>query len=92
MGVVLTLGREGAWCRSGGRRLFQPSFPARAVDTTGAGDTFTGYFLAMLAREKPLEEALAMAAMAAAIAVTRPGAEPSIPREAEVRARLAQVR
>lgn len=92
MGVVLTLGREGAWCRSGGRRLFQPSFPARAVDTTGAGDTFTGYFLAMLARERPLEEALSMAAMAAAIAVTRPGAEPSIPREAEVRARLAQVR
>ena len=92
MGVVLTLGKGGAWCRIGGRQLFQPSFPAQAVDTTGAGDTFTGYFLAMLAREKPLEEALSMAAMAAAIAVTRPGAEPSIPQEAEVRSRLAQVR
>ena len=92
MGVVLTLGKQGALCRSGGHQLFQPSFPAKAVDTTGAGDTFTGYFLAMLARERSLEEALSMAAMAAAIAVTRPGAEPSIPQEAEVQARLAEIR
>lgn len=92
MGVVLTLGKKGALCRSGGHQLFQPCFPAKAVDTTGAGDTFTGYFLAMLARERSLEEALPMAAMAAAIAVTRPGAEPSIPQEAEVQARLAEIR
>ena len=88
MGVVLTLGKQGALCRIGGRQLFQPSFPAKAVDTTGAGDTFTGYFLAMLAQERPLEEALTMAAMAAAVAVTRPGAEPSIPQAAEVQSRL----
>ena len=58
------------------------SVPARrvtAVDTTAAGDTFTGYFLAMLLRGGTSKDAMEIAATAAAIAVTRPGAVPSIP-------------
>ncbi len=50
-----------------------------AVDTTAAGDTFTGYFLAMLLRGGTPKDAMEIAATAAAIAVTRPGAVPSIP-------------
>ena len=92
MGVVLTLGKQGALCRIGGRQLFQPSFPAKTVDTTGAGDTFTGYFLAMLAQERPLEEALTMAAMAAADEQVVKAMSHSIPQEAEVQARLAEIR
>jgi len=82
--VVLTLGERGACYARGGTRLFQSSFPARAVDTTGAGDTFTGYFLADVLRGEPVERCLAHAARAAALSVSRPGAAASIPRRAEV--------
>ena len=61
----------------------QPAFPVRAVDTTAAGDTFTGFFLAQIAAGKPVEAALRTAAAAAAIAVSRPGASCSIPTLAE---------
>jgi len=54
------------------------------VDTTAAGDTFTGYYLAALAAGLPEEAALRRACAAAAIAVTRPGAAPSVPTAAEV--------
>ncbi len=77
--VVLTLGGDGCLYRAGETRLAQPAFPARAVDTTAAGDTFTGYFLAGLARGDSPAACLQIAARAAAIAVTRPGAAPSIP-------------
>ena len=56
----------------------------RSVDTTAAGDTFTGYFLAGLADGLPMEEVLRMSAKASSIAVTREGAVPSIPYRAEV--------
>ena len=56
------------------------------VDTTAAGDTFTGYFLAGLARGYDVALCLEQGAKAAAIAVTRPGASPSIPTWEEVRA------
>lgn len=86
--VVLTLGKDGAVYQDGTRRLVQPIFPVDAVDTTAAGDTFTGYFLAGLAEGLPMEEVLRRSAMASAIAVTRPGAVPSIPRREEVLAAL----
>lgn len=89
-GIVLTLGEEGALYAGEGKRCRQAAFPARAVDTTAAGDTFTGYFLASLAESLPVEAALRRGAMASAIAVGREGAVPSIPARAEVEARLKE--
>ena len=61
----------------------------KAVDTTAAGDTFTGYFVAGLMRGLPIPECMKQASMASAISVTRPGAAPSIPERAEVMDALA---
>ena len=64
----------------------QKAFPVQAVDTTGAGDTFTGYFAAGLVRGDTLRQCMEKAALAAAISVTRPGAASSVPTLAEVEA------
>lgn len=82
--VVLTLGKDGAVYADEKQRHFQPVFPVKAVDTTAAGDTFTGYFLAGLAEGMEIPQILKMSAMASAIAVSREGAVPSIPRREEV--------
>ena len=82
--IVLTLGKDGAIYADAERKHFQPIFPVQAVDTTAAGDTFTGYFLAGLCEGMPIPQVLKISAMAAAIAVSRPGAVPSIPYRAEV--------
>lgn len=82
--LLLTLGSAGSVCFTPGGACRQPAFPARAVDTTGAGDTFTGFFLAGLAAGLPLAACMRRAAMAAAISVSRPGAAGSIPSGAEV--------
>ena len=82
--IVLTLGKDGAVYAEGEQRFFQPIFPVKAVDTTAAGDTFTGYFLAGMADGMPIPEVLKMSAKASSIAVTREGAVPSIPYRAEV--------
>lgn len=82
--VVLTLGEQGAYYSDAQQRVHQPAIPAKAVDTTAAGDTFTGYFLqAILAGCTP-EKALCRAAQAASIAVSRPGASASIPYATEI--------
>lgn len=77
--VVLTLGAQGAYCVHGGQTLFQPAFPVKAVDTTAAGDTFTGYLVAGLARGEALPAVLTRAARASSITVSRKGAADSIP-------------
>ena len=82
--IVLTLGKDGAVYADKDQKHFQPIFKVKAVDTTAAGDTFTGYFLAGLADGLPIEEVLRMSAKASSIAVTREGAVPSIPYRAEV--------
>jgi len=82
--IMLTLGKDGAVYADGQQQLFQPVFPVRAVDTTAAGDTFTGYFLAGLSEGLPMEDVLRISAKAASIAVTREGAVPSIPCRQEV--------
>lgn len=82
--VVLTLGAEGAYVQADGKRYRQPAIPAAVKDTTAAGDTFTGYFLADLLAKKPIETCLRCAAHASAIAVSRAGAGPSIPMRYEV--------
>ena len=86
--IVMTLGSEGAVYGHNGEQLFQPAFSVTAVDTTAAGDTFTGYFVDSLLRGMDAKVALARAAAAAAIAVTRPGAADSIPQADEVEAFL----
>lgn len=82
--IVLTLGAKGAVCACRGKRIYQPSYPVRAVDTTGAGDTFTGYLLAHYIHGGSMAACLEWAAKAAAIAVSRPGAASAIPYRSEL--------
>ena len=81
---VLTLGEKGAIYQAGETRVEQSSFPVTPVDTTAAGDTFTGYFITGLAEGLPIEDALRMAARAASITCTRMGATASIPLREEL--------
>ena len=89
--IVLTLGADGSIYADAGERHDQPIFPVQAVDTTAAGDTFTGYFLAGMADGMSVADTLKMSAKASSIAVTRAGAVPSIPYRAEVMEALAEV-
>ncbi len=82
--LVLTLGAEGAWYQAGGERRHQPALKVSAVDTTGAGDTFIGYYLAALQRGASVANCLTQATAAAALAVQRPGAAAGIPTADEV--------
>ena len=82
--VVLTLGNRGSVYSDLSERIYQPSYKVQAVDTTGAGDTFTGYFVSGIAQQKDYKEILKTASAAAAISVTKNGAAPSIPAIEEV--------
>jgi ribokinase len=89
-GVVLKLGSHGAYLASpkGLAERIQP-FPVHAVDTTAAGDCFNGAFAVGLLLGKDPAQSARFAAAAAAISVTRPGAQPSMPVLAEVEQMLA---
>lgn len=78
-GVVLTLGASGAIYYDGKRRIAQSAYRVDAVDTTAAGDTFTGYFIAMMAKGFDLSSCLDIASKAAALAVSVEGAAASVP-------------
>ena len=83
--VVLTLGGDGSVYQDETGAVYrQGIYKVKAVDTTAAGDTFTGYFLSSLIGGMPVAEGLDMAAKASAIAVSRPGATASIPLRDEV--------
>ena len=82
--IVLTLGEKGAFYADGARRVYQPAVPVKAIDTTAAGDTFTGYFLASILSGKDVEEALKRAAIAASVAISRRGASQSVPYASEL--------
>ena len=84
MKIILTLGGEGSLYLDRNRMIRQPCFSVKTVDTTAAGDTFTGYYVAAMVEGKEPEEALRLAAAAAGLAVSRKGASVSIPRRAEV--------
>ncbi len=86
MEIILTMGKAGSYYRNGAKPIWQKSFRVDAVDTTGAGDTFTGYFVAGICQGLSAADNLKRAAKASAIAVTRYGAGPSIPTLAEVEA------
>lgn len=86
--VVVTLGRAGAYALSGGQVVRMPGFRVEPVDTTAAGDTFCGA-LAVACRGGITAEALRFACAAAALSVTRLGAQSSMPRLEEVRTFLS---
>ncbi|MDG3004423.1 ribokinase [Paludisphaera mucosa] len=77
--VIVTLGREGCLATTGAEVYEIPSRKVDAVDAVGAGDAFNGALAAVLAEGRPLGEALAWATAAAALAVTRPGAQAALP-------------
>lgn len=77
--LVLTLGSRGSRYISAESSVTQPIYPVETVDTTAAGDTFTGYFLASVTAGKTVKEAMDRAAKAASITVSRIGASDSIP-------------
>lgn len=77
--IVLTLGKNGAIYADRTQTVFCPAFKVTAVDTTAAGDTFTGYLLSLLTKGADYAKALRLAAAASAIAVSKMGAAPSIP-------------
>lgn len=82
--VVVTLGSKGALCCTPDRTVDIPAYPVEAVDTTAAGDAYTGALATALAEEKSLVESLKFAAAAAALAVTKAGAQPAMPLRREV--------
>ncbi len=82
--VVLTMGEKGSVFMNAKETVEQPVYKVQAVDTTAAGDTFTGFFIGGLMRGLEVEAAMDEAARASAIAVTRQGAAPSIPTRDEL--------
>jgi ribokinase len=82
--VIMTLGKKGSIYYNGENMINQPAYKVKAIDTTGAGDCFTGSMVAALASDKTMEEALEFASKASAIAVGRRGAQPSFPWKSEV--------
>ena len=77
--TVLTLGEKGSVYKDKNDFYHQDIFKVKAVDTTAAGDTFTGYFIASLIKGLNIKECLSLASKASSIAVTRNGALDSIP-------------
>jgi ribokinase len=82
--VIVKMGPQGALLLAGGQEHFWPAIPVKAVDTTAAGDAFNAAFAFALARGLSDIDAGRFATAAAAVSVTRPGAQPSMPTRAEV--------
>ena len=82
--VLATLGAKGSVLVGARQSVFVPSVAADAVDTTGAGDSFLGAFAAFVAAGDGLVHAMAKATRVAAVAVSRPGSQPSFPRAGDV--------
>jgi ribokinase len=76
---IVTLGGDGVCAVDGNGARALEAFPVGVIDTVGAGDTFAGVLAAALDRGETLDQALRRATVAAALACTRPGAQPSIP-------------
>lgn len=86
--VLITLGHRGAYVAGEGIQQLVPGFQVEAVDSTAAGDIFCGALAAAVAENKPLLDAVRFANAAAAISVTRMGAQPSAPNREEIEAFL----
>jgi ribokinase len=90
--VILTLGDQGAYLSEEGHESLIPACQVQAVDTTAAGDCFVAALAVSLCERKSLPEAARFASAAAALAVTREGAQPSLPYREEVMLFLQQER
>ncbi|MDF7651503.1 ribokinase [Pantoea sp. Acro-805] len=88
--VLITLGRRGVWLSEQGTGVRIPGFSVQAIDTIAAGDTFNGAFITARLEGVAMHDAVRFAHAAAAIAVTRPGAQPSVPWRAEIDTFLQQ--
>jgi len=88
--VIITLGSRGVWASRDGKGQRVPGFKVETVDTIAAGDTFNGALVTALLEGKALSDAIRFAHAAAAIAVTRRGAQPSVPWRHEIDAFLQQ--
>lgn len=82
--VIITLGSQGALVVTKNEKVSVASYKVNAVDTTAAGDTFCGAFAVALVEGKSLKDSLQFASAAAAISVTRMGAQPSAPKREEI--------
>ncbi len=89
--VMLTLGSRGCIYADGEQEIYQSAFRVKAVDTTAAGDTFTGYFITELVKGTNLREVLRISCAASALAVSKKGAAPSIPAREDVLAALTRL-
>ena len=90
MSILLTLGSRGAVCLHQGKTWSIGICSVQAVDTTAAGDTFSGYFMYGVLNKLSIPECLRLATAASALCVGRAGAADSVPRKAEVDAVLAE--
>lgn len=90
--VIITLGSKGAWVSVNGIGKLVLGYQVEAIDTIAAGDTFNGMLVTSLLEEKTLDEAVKYAHAAAAIAVTRSGAQPSVPWRHEIEQFIAEQR
>ncbi|MBP2169049.1 ribokinase [Erwinia toletana] len=90
--VLITLGSRGVWLSDNGQGQRIAGFRVTAVDTIAAGDTFNGALITALLEQQPMDQAVRFAHAAAAIAVTRPGAQPSVPWREEIDSFLLQQR
>ena len=89
--IIMTKGADGAWfADANGELAHQAAFRVSAVDTTGAGDTFNGALVTALLEGARMDDAIRFAHAAAAIAVTRKGAQPSVPWRKEIDEFLSQ--
>ena len=90
--IMLTLGSRGCTYRDTELSLFHPAFSVKAVDTTGAGDTFAGYFITGISEGMTCADAMRLASAAAALAVSEKGAATSIPRRRDVTEALSTLK
>lgn len=88
--VIITLGSRGVWASVNGDGRRVPGFKVKAIDTIAAGDTFNGALVTALLEGKAMDDAIRFAHAAAAIAVTRKGAQPSVPWRKEIDEFLSQ--